>query len=88
MKYIALILISLIMFSGCGVSKNIKGVERKPVGIVNMFVPQLGSTYSKSISYEPCWGNVVLGIVFAPTVIAPLYFFGFSCLNPIDTIKN
>lgn len=38
-------------------------------------------------TYEIIWGNVMLSIVFSETIIAPIYFFGFSILDPTDTIK-
>ena len=88
MKYIAMVLVSLVFLSGCGQSKIINNIERKPVGLITMNAQQIKSTYSKNISYDVCWGNVFWGVILCETIIAPIYFFGFSMFNPIDTIKN
>ncbi len=85
-----LLIVALLLFVGCGQSKVINGIERKPVGLATKYVPRnlFKSTYSDSIQYEPCWGNIIWGIVLCETVIAPIYFFGFSMFNPVSPLQK
>ena len=88
-KIIAVIVAVAFLCMSCGQNKVIEGKERKPVGIVSMCA-DFGD-YSKKIHYEPCWGNIVWGVLLSETVIAPIYFFGFSMFNPVsvkDTTSN
>jgi len=87
-KLIALLIAVSFVFMSCGQSKLIDGKEYKPVGLISMNC-DLGD-YSKKIHYEPCWGNIIWGAILCETVIAPIYFYGFSMFNPIsvkDTTK-
>jgi hypothetical protein len=36
-----------------------------------------------NLRYEVIWGNVFLGVVMFETIIAPIYFFGFSLFEPV-----
>jgi len=90
-RFIVLCISTVIIFSGCGVPKTIDGVEYKPVGIFSKIIPENFSknlsNYSESIQYEICVGNLIWGIILVETIIAPIYFFGFSIFNPISKIK-
>ena len=90
MRLVSLILIVALFAASCGKSKVINGIEYKPVGIASKYVPHnlVKTTYSDEIQYDICWGNVVWGIVLCETVIAPIYFFGFSMFNPISEISK
>jgi len=33
------------------------------------------------------WGNIIWGVILFVTVIAPIYFFGFSMFEPIGEMK-
>jgi hypothetical protein len=79
---LAVVLIASILLIGCGQSKVINGVERKPVGIISMNTDM--GTYSKHVHYEPCWGNIIWGAILVETIIAPIYFYGFSMFNPVS----
>ena len=83
-RLIALVLVATMLFIGCGRSVVIDNVVRKPVGLVSKLMPSnlYSSTYSDSVQYEVCWGNVFWGIALVETIIAPIYFFGFSMFNP------
>ena len=35
------------------------------------------------IAYAVVWGNVFWGVFLVETIIAPIYFFGFSLFEPI-----
>lgn len=84
-KLISVILIVSLFFIGCGVSKNIDGVERKPIGLISSVCKS--GTFSDKVEYEPCWGNIIWGALLFETIIAPIYFYGFSCMNPVDVKK-
>jgi hypothetical protein len=87
---VSLVVILSLLCVGCGRSMNINGTHRTPVGLISMNCQNLG-TYSKKVRYEPCWGNIFWGTVFFETIIAPIYFFGFSMFNPAgvqDTTNN
>ena len=81
---ISIILITtlLLTLNGCGQSKVIDGTLRKPVGLISMNATNTGN-YSNKVQYEPCWGNIFWAIILIETIIAPIYFFGFSMFNPI-----
>lgn len=81
-RLVAVILAISVFAVGCGQNATINGVERKPVGLISMN-SDLG-TFSKKVHYEPCWGNIIWGVVLCETIIAPIYFFGFSMFNPIS----
>jgi hypothetical protein len=38
---------------------------------------------NQSLRYEVIWGNVFLGVIMFETIIAPIYFFGFSIFEPV-----
>jgi len=42
---------------------------------------------SEKICYEVSVGNVVWSIILIETVVAPVYFIGFSLFNPVS-VKN
>jgi len=75
---------------GCGKSMVIGGVERKPVGIASKYVPEnlFGTTYSDSVKYEVCVGNVIWGIILCETIVVPIIVFGFSMFNPVSSIGS
>ena len=86
---IILVMIFLLTLLGCGQNKVIDGKERKTVGIVSILVndPTLFEVKDPTIRYEIIWENVIWGVILCETVIAPIYFFGFSMFNPIEKIK-
>jgi hypothetical protein len=74
---VSLILILSLLVVGCAQSKVINGVNYKPYGIPNM-----DDRKSPKVHYEPCWGNIIWGCILCETIVAPVYFFGFSMFNP------
>lgn len=83
---LVVILIVCMSLVGCGKSMVIDGVERKTVGLIE--TSTRSGDYSEDVRYEPCWGNIILGVVLIETVIAPIYFFGFSMLNPVSSVNS
>ena len=79
-KTIAKILIVAFLgasLSGCGDSKIIKNKEIPTYGLFNP-----GDKY-EGVEYKVIFGNVVWGILLIETIIAPIYFFGFSLYEPV-----
>jgi len=82
MKKIIVVMV-LVCFSacglmGCGSTKSINGVEYDTYGLLNADAKK-----NPDIEYEVIWGNVFWGIVLSETIIAPVYFFGFSIFEPV-----
>lgn len=80
MKIKAVILLSvfLLFLSGCGNTKVINGVEYDTYGLINA-----DNKKNPNIEYEVIWGNMFWGAILAETIIAPVYFFGFSLFEPV-----
>ena len=72
---VAILGISLV---GCGNTKVINGVEYDTYGLLNQ-----NEKENPNIQYELILGNLILGVVLVETVIAPVYFFGFSLFEPV-----
>lgn len=64
--------------SGCGDSKVIKNKEIPTYGFIN----KTNDCY-EGVEYRVIFGNVVWGILLIETIIAPIYFFGFSLYEPV-----
>ena len=77
---------TLLLSFGCGKEKVIEGRTYKPIGVVNIIVDDssLLEPKYKNIQYGICWGNIIWGIILSETLIAPIYFFGFSMFNPVN----
>lgn len=79
-KFLVIILI-LSMITACGDSKVIDGKQYETYGIINR-----DEVRNPKIKYQLITGNVVWGIILFETVVAPIYFFGFSIYEPIEKI--
>ena len=75
----ALLLVFCLMSSGCANRKMIDGVEYDTYGLLNK-----DEKKNPNIHYELVWGNVILGAILCKTIIAPVYFYGFSIWEPVD----
>lgn len=80
-KLLALFLISALL-AGCGqpLTTNVDGVTRTypTYGLFNE-----DTSRSSKMCYEVSAGNVVWSIILIETIIAPVYFIGFSLYNPV-----
>lgn len=80
-KVVYLLLFSLtiiFLLSGCGSPKVIDGKKYDTYGLLNE-----SSMKNDNIEYRIIVGNVILGAVLCETIIAPIYFFGFSIYEPV-----
>ena len=66
------------MLTGCADNKVINGNEYSTYGLINE-----STNKNPNIMYEISVGNVIWGVLLVQTVIAPLYFFGFSIYEPV-----
>lgn len=66
------------MTFACGDTKVIGGVEYDTYGLINA-----EGTKNLHIEYKPIWGNIIWGAFLFGTIIAPIYFYGFSMFEPI-----
>lgn len=86
-KGICLVVALLFLFSttltGCGNTKSIDGKEYDTYGLLNRDTKK-----NNNIEYEVIIGNLILGILFVETIIAPIYFFGFDLFQPIGKKGN
>lgn len=82
-KVLAPLLIAGILFSGCADKKTIEGTTYDTYGVFNE-----SNNKNPKIEYELSIGNVIWGILLVETIIAPVYFFGFSLYEPVDTKAN
>ena len=74
---IIIILCLLIMFSGCGNTKIIDGIEYDTYGLINKEEKR-----NPDIKYRLIIGNIVWSAILCETIIAPIYFIGFSIYEP------
>ena len=77
-RFIALLCVFLIFLTGCGNTKVINGIEYDTYGLLNA-----DNKKNPQIEYEVIWGNVIWGCILSETIIAPVYFFGFSIFEPV-----
>ena len=80
-KLIVAILISAIALAGCGNPRTItvSGADKEypTYGLLNP------DDKSDSVCYKISVGNVVWSIILIETIVAPIYFVGFSLWEPI-----
>lgn len=77
-RVMALVMALSIALSGCANSKRINGVTYDSYGLLNQT-----DMRNPKLAYRTVWGNVFWGVVLVETVIAPVYFFGFSLFEPV-----
>lgn len=76
-KSIAAVVAMSLMLAGCGHPIDYNGKHYPTYGIVNE-----DNSKSKDMCYSVSVGNVVWSIIFVETIIAPVYFVGWSLWNP------
>ena len=76
-KIIASILIATTLV-GCGVPMDYAGKTYPTYGIVNE-----DENKSNKMCYKVSIGNVVWSIILIETIIAPVYFIGWSLWEPV-----
>lgn len=84
-----IVLLSFLLLS-CGHDKVVNGVERQTIGLISILINDPSITEPKwpDVKYKVIWGNVIWGAILIETIIAPIYFFGFSMFEPIGPYPN
>lgn len=80
---VSLIIMFSTVISGCGNTKTIKGVEYDTYGLMDK-----DERKNTDVQYEIIWGNVIWGVLLCQTLVAPVYFFGFSLWEPVGIKTN
>ena len=75
---VCLIIFFSFAFIGCGEIKTIDGVTYDIYGLANS-----GEKRNPDIEYKIIIGNVIWSCVLVETIVAPIYFLGFSLYEPI-----
>ncbi len=63
---------------GCGSSMTIDGVDHDTVGLFTL------EERDPDVCYSVIAGNVVWSIILIETLVMPVYFVGFSIMEPTD----
>lgn len=77
-KSIAAVAALSLMLAGCGRPIQHEGKEYPTYGFLNE-----DSSRSKNMCYEVSIGNVFWSVILVETIVAPVYFIGFSLFNPV-----
>lgn len=77
MKRFLYITLLATFISSCASPKTIDNITYDTYGLLNA-----DDKKNPDVRYEVCWGNVFWGVIFIETIIAPIYFFGFSLFEP------
>jgi len=76
---IAVLIMSFVtVTSGCGDVKNIEGTTYDTYGLINK-----KENKNPNIKYRIIIGNIVWSVFLVETLVAPLYFIGFSMYEPV-----
>lgn len=82
-KFITIAIALSIVLSGCGHSMRTSDKEYPTYGLFNE-----STDGSKNVCYKISAGNIFWSIVLVETIIAPIYFIGFSLYNPVRMKKD
>ena len=77
-RSIAIALVAGLLLSGCARDMEICGATYTSYGLLNQ-----DDRKNPDIEYRLVWGNVIWGAILVETVVAPIYFFGFSIFEPV-----
>ena len=79
---LVLIVMSLTL-SSCGQTLSTGQITYPTYGLFNESTDK-----SKDVCYKISVGNVIWSIILIETIIAPIYFVGFSLYNPVRMKKD
>jgi len=80
---VILIISFLTVFCSCGSTKVIGGTEYDTYGFFNQLEKR-----NPDIKYKVIVGNIVWSVILCETIIAPIYFLGFSMYEPTGIKQN
>lgn len=73
-----LILVAVMLVAGCGNNRVVAGTEYGTYGLFNEDTGR-----NPNVEYRLIVGNVVWSVILVRTIIAPVYFIGFSLYEPV-----
>jgi len=79
----SLIIAMASISTGCGDTKKIDGITYDTYGILNK-----GENRNTEIKYRIVIGNIVWSVILVSTIVAPIYFLGFSMYEPTRKINE
>lgn len=80
MKTISIVVIASLLLAACARPMTICGATYGSYGLLNQ-----DDKKNPDIQYDVVWGNVFWSVILIETIIAPIYFLGFSLFEPIGT---
>lgn len=80
-----IIIVILVVIFGFGAMLSACSAKPEPaVKMYSSYGPLNAGTYqSKNVCYETSGWSIFWGIVLFETIVAPVYFFGYSLYNPV-----
>jgi len=82
MKRLFLVLLAVLLLagclSGCADDLTVNGKTYESYGFIDK-----DDERDPGIEYDLCIGNLVWSVILFETAIAPIYFLGFSIMEPV-----
>lgn len=82
-RFMAIVMITL-MLSACGRPQTLTTSDNKTKTYPTYGLLNEKTEKSDKVCYEISAGNLVMSILWVETVIAPVYFIGYSIYNPVS----
>lgn len=77
-KLAAVLMVLMVVLVGCADTRIINGTEYDTYGLLDR-----DEVKNPDIHYRLVWGNIVWSVILSGTVVAPIYFVGFSLWEPV-----
>lgn len=74
---------SLSLFSGCANDRNIELADGKKIHATPYGIFDKDEMKKEGVEYKVSGGNVILGVIFFETIIAPIVIFGWYLYEPV-----
>lgn len=74
----SVLVLATLCLAACGNDMVINGKKHSTYGLLNAEEER-----DPNVKYHVIAGNVIWGILLFETIIAPVYFFGFSLYEPV-----
>lgn len=77
MKKLVAALVIVGSLAGCADTAVVNGKHADTFGYLSL------QKQRPDVCYKVSWGNVIWGALLFETIVAPVYFFGFSMYEPV-----
>lgn len=83
-----ILILLLLLMTACGDSKILNVPAKTNTGYTNVEIGTYGlfnegEEKNENVRYHIIIGNVIWSIVLVETIVAPIYFIGFSMYEPV-----